>query len=219
MPRSALRPLLLLAALLLPTPALADDPPEPIVQMCVQTPVEGRTLGHVRLVVDDTWYERRTPEDDTPHLDLYWAVEGQRDRKSRAFLAALPPVLRLPITARPTWGESNRGPVPGRDRHPDGSEYWPFTCVDIPATPDQHHALTVMADFRFPDDSDTVLDREFRYLRDNCTTWICHLLADALEAAPSGHPSEPALLTILRKHRRPTPLLRALQAWAEEQRR
>jgi len=168
------------------------------------------------------FYERRTPDDEISGQPTAERRDEVRNRKSRVLLHLMPPMLRFPLSRRTTWGVFVRDRVPDRQKHPDGSEYWPFECREIPSTQEQRAALRRLGDARFEDpaadDSDRAMafDHEFDYIHDNCTTSVCLLLADGLDAAPSRSPGEGALIGILRDETRPLRLLRRLDAWAED---
>ena len=208
--------LALLGAFLIAGPARSAE--SPAVELCVQRPEGGgRTLGHLRLVVDQVFYERRTPDDEISGQPTAEREDAVRNRKSRTLLHVMPPMLRFPLSRRPVWGVTVRDRVPDRTVHPDGSEYWPFECVPIPASPDQRQALRALGDASLPavigDGRTLAFDHSFDYVHDNCTTWICLLLADGLMAAPGGGEGEAELVELLRRERRPLRLLRRLHAW------
>ncbi len=208
--------LMLLGALLSTPTARADDAAG--VELCIQRPEGGgRTLGHLRLVVDGVFYERRTPDDEISGQPTEERRDDLRNRKSRTLLHLMPPMLRFPLSRRPVWGVTVRDRVPDRTVHPDGSEYWPFECVSIPARPEQRDTLRGLGDAGLPEADDheraVAFDHEFDYVDDNCTTWICRLLADGLEGGADGEPVDGELLELLREARRPLPLLRRLRAW------
>lgn len=190
------------------------------VELCIQRPEGGvRTLGHVRLVVGGVFYERRTPDDEMSGQPTAERLDEERNRRSRTLLHVMPPMLRFPLSRRVSWGVFVRDRVPDREKHPDGSEYWPFECFAVPASPQQREALRRLGGARVGDPAggDAVramaFDHEFDYLRDNCTTSMCELLTEGLEAAPSGSGGERALTEILRDENRPLRLVRKLRKW------
>lgn len=188
------------------------------VELCVQRPEGGlRTLGHVRLVVGEVFYERRTPDDEISGQPTEERLDEARNRRSRTFLHLMPPMLRFPLSRRLSWGVTVRDRVPDREKHPDGTEYWPFECFAIPTGEEQRDALRRRGDARVGNavgsDRAVVFDHEFDYVRDNCTTSLCLLLAEGLRDASVDSEAERALLEILDRETRPVRLLRRLRAW------
>lgn len=130
---------------------------------------------------------------------------------------ALPPMLRIPLARRESWGLAMRGKRPDLQRHPDGTEYWPFQCTPLPLSEPQLRLLTATFEEHFeesdPARKDEQLDHHFDYRKDNCTTWIGQKVVAALEAEPSGQVWEAALLEIMDRATRPTQLRRQLDRW------
>lgn len=207
-----------LGAVVPPGVALADPPPgDPVpVELCFQQPgaEEGRTIGHMRLVVGERYYERVTVRPGSGDPETDWMDDRERNRRCEAFLHALPPMLRFPLTDRTVWGERRRHALPQAATGEGDERHWPFECVALPLTEAQRAELVAVVDGPFPAGEDRVVDHDFQYLTDNCTTWICQSVAAAIRAAPGLGDGEDALVRLLdRRRNTPARLRPRLERW------
>ncbi len=209
-------------------PAAAQDAPpwDPWdhAELCTQTAQDtGLSLGHMRLVLEDRYYERRTPYGDERIPGLDGCDQAVRNRKCRAFMHALPPMLRIPLANRESWGLAMRGDRPDRQRHPDGTEYWPFHCAPLPLSEPQLRSLTETFEDHFQERDqsrkDEQLDHEFHFRNNNCTTWLLDRVVAALRAQPSGAAWEEALIQALDGASTPTMVRKRMERWAESMER
>ena len=213
-------PTLLLLAMSVAGPVRAQeaaaDPPD--VELCFQRAGEedSRTIGHMRLVVGARYYERVTVRPGSGDPETAWMDDEERNRRSRALLHVMPPMLRFPLADRTVWGERRRHDLP-RSRHDEDSVHWPFDCHPLPLTSEQRGALQAIVDEPFGDGGDRVIDHDFQYLSDNCTTWISRCVARAVTEYPGGGEGEEALVRMLdRRRNTPAKLRPKLERWIQQ---
>lgn len=163
----------------------------------------GNPLGHVRLVVGDTWYERTTKPAVEPDM------RGLAER-TREYLFVVTADLTIPGRLRQGSAAPDTGQEPGR-------QTWPYQRVCLPATPQQVQALRTALEAAIPRGVPEVVDDDFHYLRNNCSTWPAQMIGAALRAAPSERPGEASLARrLLRRQTSPVQLQRSLVVWGRQ---
>jgi len=210
---------MLLTAVLVPGFAHADPPDGDAVpvELCFQRPgaEEGRTIGHMRLVVGGRYYERLTVSQGSGDPETAWMDDEERNRRCRTLLHVMPPMLRFPLADRSVWGERRRHDLPrALQAGGDDSVHWPFDCHVLPLTDTQRDALQGIVDEPFAGGGDRVVDHDFQYRSDNCTTWISRCVARAITGQPGDGPGEGALVWMLDRPRNtPAKLRPRLERW------
>jgi hypothetical protein len=113
------------------------------------------------------------------------------------------------------WGERRRHDLPRAVRDGgDDSLHWPFDCHMLPLTDAQRDALQDIVDEPFADGGDRVIDHDFQYRSDNCTTWISRCVARAIAEQPGDGPGEASLVWMLDRPRNtPAKLRPRLERW------
>lgn len=185
------------------------------VQIWIRPPgTNGLPLGHARLVVKGRYYEHTPLGDDELLQEPSNEALIERRRKQDRFLACLSPEMRIPFTVRLVWGQRYRAKVEPATQTPMGIDDWPFERFVIPITRGQLAEFERLAEISFADGQDTVIAHDFQYSRNNCTTWVSRLLAEALSSEQTGRPGEQQLVTLLsRRVNTPGRLLRELRRW------